>query len=65
LCGYACIGCGNCGKKRTLPDSAITWICDRCGTVNTLEHRECRVCGKPLCLPPGTSAASLHPLAFD
>jgi hypothetical protein len=42
MCGYACIGCGKCGKPRTL---TLSLRCLACGAENAPDTRACRVCG--------------------
>ncbi len=42
MCGYACVGCGRCGKKRTL---VTTIVCFKCNTENESGAITCKSCG--------------------
>ena len=49
MCGYVCIGCGRCGKPRTmeLPDVK----CLKCGTLNEPGATRCSSCGAAFAAP--------------
>ena len=57
MCGYVCIGCGRCGKPRTmeLPDVK----CLECGTLNEPGATRCSSCGAAFAAPgaPGSKVA--------
>ncbi|MCI8468882.1 MAG: hypothetical protein HFJ75_05275 [Eggerthellaceae bacterium] len=56
MCGYACIRCGQCGKKfAPLPQAGT---CPRCGAPNDPDAGVCADCGRAL--PPRPGAAA-HP----
>lgn len=42
MCGYACVGCGKCGKPKTLTS---TLTCLKCGTPNEVGAATCSACG--------------------
>lgn len=55
MCGYACIRCGQCGKKFT--DTPQLGTCPKCGEPNEPDAAVCRACGKPLPPRPGAGIA--------
>jgi hypothetical protein len=56
MCSYACIGCGRCGKPRTMVVPPI--ICLRCGIENEPGAPECRACGNRFAPGPATVVPS-------
>ena len=45
MCGYACCGCGRCGKPRTMPYPPIR--CSKCKSYNDPFDTVCANCGTP------------------
>ncbi len=56
MCGYACIRCGQCGKK--FADTPQLGTCPKCGELNELGVVVCRACGKPLPPKPGAGLSA-------
>ena len=56
MCGYVCMGCGRCGKPRTmeLPDIK----CLKCGTLNEPGAARCSSCGEVF-TTPGASGSKV------
>ncbi|WP_366519226.1 zinc-ribbon domain-containing protein [Adlercreutzia equolifaciens] len=56
MCGYACVGCGRCGKK---PDRPMPpFPCPTCGAPLNPGSMSCSRCGASL--RPGTSLKKAH-----
>lgn len=49
MCGYACVGCGRCGKPRSIPLPPVK--CLACGALNSPTCDYCESCGRKFALP--------------